>query len=138
VNTRCHNESAHAVFWILAITASVHLLGSAILFGVIGGPLFVMISPLLSILGWFFLIPEFCGVLLLWSLYDPVATRARHFWLTMCASVLIGALFMGIAGPKEQGHEVRWTIAYMFAGGLSAAWSLAAIRFVKKGRRQRA
>jgi hypothetical protein len=138
MNTRAPDGGGAVIPWILAITVSVHLLGSAVLFGILGGPLFVLASPLLSVFGWFFLIPEFLAVSLQWSLYDPVQARTGQFWLVMALSILVGALLMGGLGPKEEGHVVHWTVAYLFAGGAAAAWSLTAILFVKRLRGEKA
>jgi hypothetical protein len=86
---------------------------------------------MLSVFGWFFLVPEFLAVSLQWALYDPVQFPARRFWWMMALSVLAGGLFMGLLGPKEEGHEMHWALAYSFAGGTAAAWSLVAVRFAK-------
>jgi hypothetical protein len=72
--------------------------------------------------------------MLQWSFYKPTESNEPEFWLMMLPSFSAGALFMGFLGPKEAGSEVRWTVAYAIAGGVSAAWSLLAIRFVKRRR----
>jgi hypothetical protein len=131
-NARDRSDGAIAVLWVPLITVSVHLVGSAILFGILSGPLAILASPFLSIFGWFFVIPELCGVMLQWSFYRPTESNEPEFWLMMLPSFSAGALFMGFLGPKEIGSELRWTVAYVLAGGVSAAWSLLAIRFVKK------
>jgi hypothetical protein len=132
MNTQAACDGTCVAPWIFAITVSVHLIGSAVLAGVVGGPFAVFACPLLAIFGWFFLIPELCAVWLQWTIYDRVESHARQFCLMLCASIVVGALFMGIVGPTEEGHAVRWTVAYALAGGASAAWSLVAIRWVKR------
>jgi hypothetical protein len=121
---------------ICLITICVHLGGSAILFGLVSGPLAALFSPLLSIFGWFFFVPEFVGVGLQWLAYDP-QKGSRNFWTVMVVSVVLAGAFMGLLGPKEQGSEGHWALAYVAAATTSAAGSLVAIRFAKKFLAQR-
>ena len=113
-----------------AIVVSMHLLGSAILFGIVSGPFAIFASPLLSLFGWFFIIPEIIGVSLQWNLFDPMKSN-KEFLQLLFASVLVGATFMGLLGPKEENSEFLWTVAYVCAGGAGAAWSLLGVRFFK-------
>jgi hypothetical protein len=137
MSTRAIPSGVLAILWIPAITVSVHLLGSAILFGSVSGLGGLLASPLLSIFGWFFLPIEFVAVLLQWSLYGQARHSAENFWVLLAMSVVVGALFMGVCGPKEEGSVVYWTMSYMFAGGGAAAWSLVAIRLAKGCERER-
>src|SRR5512137_948365 len=80
---------------ICLITICVHLGGSAIFFGLVSGPLAIVFSPLLSIFGWFFIVPEFVGVGLQWLAYDP-QKGPRSFWTVMLVSVALAGAFMGL------------------------------------------
>ncbi len=121
---------------IYLITICVHLGGSAVFFGLVSGPLAILFSPLLSIFGWFFIVPEFVGVGLQWLAYDA-KKGPRSFWTVMLVSVVLAGAFMGLLGPKEQGSEGLWALAYVAAATSSAAASLVAIHFAKRLARQR-
>jgi len=116
--------------FILLLTGSVHLLGSAVLFGVIGGPVGVLASPLLSLFGWFFVPVELLGVTVQYHLCDP-RKGARSFWLVLLLSVSIACALMALVGPKEEGSVLRWTGAYVVATGAAVTWSMFVIRAVK-------
>jgi amino acid transporter len=115
---------------IVLITGSVHLVGSALLFGIVSGPLAVLASPFLSLFGWFFVLPELVGVTVLWFAHDP-RKGPEWFWSMVFVSVLVASTLMGLIGPKEQGHEFRWTCAYVIATAAAATWSMFAIRAAK-------
>jgi hypothetical protein len=115
---------------IVLITVSVHLLGSAILFGIISGPEAMLASPLLSIFGWFFLVPELLGVSCQWAIYEP-SKGERNFWRILIISVSVATIVMAAVGPKEIGDEFRWTCAYVIATAVAVTWSMFAVRFAK-------
>ncbi len=117
--------------FICLITICVHFGGSAVFFGLLSGPSAILFSPLLSVFGWFFIVPEFIGVGLQWLAYDP-RKGSRNFWTVMVVSVVLAGAFMGLLGPKEQGSEGHWALAYVAAATTSAAASLVAIRFAKR------
>ncbi|NQT12763.1 MAG: hypothetical protein HQ582_08440 [Planctomycetes bacterium] len=116
--------------FILLLTGSVHLLGSAVLFGMLGGPLGVLASPLLSLFGWFFVPVELLGVTVQYHLYDP-HKNSRSFWLMLFLSLSIACALMALIGPKEVGDALRWTCAYIVATAAAVTWSMFAIRAVK-------
>ncbi|MBN2291908.1 MAG: hypothetical protein JXM70_05750 [Pirellulales bacterium] len=118
-------------FFILLITGSVHLLGSAVLFGIISGPFAVVASPFLSLFGWFFVLPELVGVTVQWFVYDP-RKGSRYFWQLLLTSVLIACPLMALIGPKEEGDGFRWTCAYVIATAVAVMWSMLAIRMAKR------
>jgi len=113
-----------------AVVLSMHLLGSAILGVITGGPSMLAGTPIIAFLGWFFIIPEIVGVWLQWKLLDAIKS-SKEYWILMSASLLVGASFMAIAGPKEENREFLWSVAYACAGGAGAAWSLAGVRLLK-------
>jgi hypothetical protein len=125
------SDALRVGIFIGLITICVHVAGSAVFFGIVGGPLAILFSPLLSIFGWFFIVPEFIGVSLQWLTYDA-AKGPRNFWAVMLVSVVVASVFMGLLGPKEQGIEDYWAMAYVAAATTSAITSLLAIRTAKK------
>ena len=80
--------------------------------------------------------PEFLGVGLQWLAYDP-RKGPKNFWSVMAASVLVAGVIMGFLGPKEEGHQRYWMLAYAVAAAVSAAVSLVAIRCAKRISHQR-
>jgi len=124
-------DSVRAVLLIVLITGSVHLVGSAILFGIISGPLAVLASPLLAVFGWFFVFPELVGVTIQWMAYHPSRGK-RSFWRVFVVSVSTACLIMALIGPKEEGDGLRWTFAYVVATGAAASWSMLAIYLAKR------
>ena len=123
--TEVANDISSALFRsavaITLITGSVHLLGSALICGIVSGPLSMLAAPFLAFFGWFYLMPVFVGVSLQWLAYNP-NKGAVHYWTVMFISIVTAAFLMGLFGLKEQGSEIRWTVAYVVASGIGAAW----------------
>ena len=70
----------------IAVIAFVGLLvGAAILFGMVIGPLAVIASPVLAIIGWFYIFPNLLGVGLLWAVYQPTRNRPYKAWMLVVA-----------------------------------------------------
>jgi hypothetical protein len=112
-----------AALLIVLVTGSVHFVGSAVLFGITSGPDGLSASPFLALFGWFFVLPELVGVTVQWVAYNP-SRGARSFWRVMLVSVSIACLVMALLGPKEEGHALRWTAAYVAATAVAASWSM--------------
>ena len=99
------------------ILFSAHFIGSAILFGYVSGPDFILAAPVLSIFGWFFLFPEAFGILLLWRFYKPYSRQSRLSPVKYALiSGLIGALFAASFIPKEENNEISFWIGGALAG----------------------
>jgi hypothetical protein len=120
-----------AAVLILLITGSVHLVGSAVLFGVTSGVEGLLASPLLAIFGWFLVVPEFIGVTVQWIAYKP-QRGWRSFWRVWLVSVGVACFGMALVGPKEAGNAFRWTEAYVVATAVSASWSLWWVALAKR------
>jgi hypothetical protein len=135
-DTSSPSDALWAGVSICLITGCAHLIGSAVFFGLVSGPFAILFSPLLSIFGWFFVVPEFLGVGLLWLAFDP-RKGPKNFWMVMAGSVLVAGASMALLGPKEEGHQRYWMLAYAVAAAVSAALSLVAIRCAKKMNQQR-
>jgi hypothetical protein len=68
------------------------LVGAAVLFGIISGPLAVLASPFLAIFGWFYILPILLAVSLIWAIYQPRRKWAIPPWLLVAISALGGSL----------------------------------------------
>ena len=122
---------------VCLITICVHLAGSAVFSGILSGPLGVLASPIVSLFGFPYLLPELLGVGLQWIVYRPQKGR-WHFLIVMLVSVALAAAFMGLLGIREQGSEGLWALAGATGAATSAAVSLILVRFAKlalQGRR---
>lgn len=120
-----------AAVLILLITGSVHLVGSAVLFGLTSGVEGLWASPLLAIFGWFFVVPEFIGVTVQWCAYRAQGGW-RSFWRVWLVSVGVACLGMALIGPKESGNAFGWTEAYVAATAVSASWSMCWVALAKR------
>jgi hypothetical protein len=114
------------------IIGSMHLLGTAILFGYASGPLASLAAPILSLFGWFFVFPEIIGVGLQWVFYDPCQKPTAMKILGYAVmSALIGGIFVSLFTPKEQGNEAEFWIAGFLGGSVAAVYSFFCIHWIK-------
>ena len=111
---------------IVVVTLLAHLVGSAILAGVTGGPPMVLAAPFIALFGWFLLIPEFAIVTLQWELAKRNKFSSSHAWLISVFAVCIA--FTCFA-PKEEGSYTQWAIAYAFGSLIAFSLSFAIIQF---------
>ncbi len=118
-----------AFLTITLLTAMTHLIGSACLFGVVGGLTGFLGSPLLAFFGWFFLIPEALVVLTQFGLLN--SARRLAYWRTWLLTVPASTLLMVTVGPKEIGDEVKWALGYGLGTMTAATCSLLAVRWAK-------
>jgi len=111
----------------------MHIVGAAILLGCLYGPLAMIGAPLFAVFGWFFILPEFCGVGLQWAIYEPAPELSHPTFLTNAfISAIAGGLLAGVLLPKEQGSEARFWIAGFLAGAGAAVFSLFCIHMLKR------
>ena len=110
----------------------MHLFGSAIFFGCVGGPSYMLAAPILGIFGWFFIFPEAIGFWLIWKLYKPHPkqgwTRIIRFGLIFG---IVGALAAAPLIPKEENHELIYWIAGLLAGLGAAIFSFSCTHKIK-------
>ncbi|MFA6564475.1 MAG: hypothetical protein WCV00_21400 [Verrucomicrobiia bacterium] len=110
-------------------TIAAHLVGSAVLFGILSGLTAVFFAPILSVFGWFFLVPEALAATVQWFVYRPSGRKWRIGFLLV--SAIIAAPLVALVGPKEVGSEKQWALAYAFAAGCAAIASGLIIQFAK-------
>jgi hypothetical protein len=117
---------------ILGIIVGMHLIGSAVFFGYVSGPLAALSAPILGLFGWFFIFPELIGIGLQWAFYDPYPklgfSKVARFAIL---SALIGGGIVSILTPKEQGNETEFWIAGFMAGAIAASFSFFCIHRIK-------
>ena len=99
---------------IITISFVGLLVGAAVLFGIVSGPLAVLASPLLTVFGWFYIFPILLGVGLLWAVYQPKQHRPLIGWLLVAASSAGASLLMMAIGGR--GPEPIWLVAYAVGG----------------------
>ncbi len=122
-----------AVMAILVATVLLHLVGTATLFGIVSGPLAVLATPLLALFGLFLLPVELGVVAAQWYLVQPVESirRLAAVWAT---TVLPAVGLMILLGPKEESHELTWTLGYAVATTVAATISLLIVGLFKESR----
>lgn len=110
----------------------MHLIGAAVLFGYVSGPLAAIAAPVLSLYGWFFVFPEMIGLGLQWVLYDPYP-KPRPLKISGYAllSAIVGGLIVGLFTPKEQGNEIEFWVAGFLGGASAATFSFFCIHLIK-------
>lgn len=109
-----------------------HLIGAAIFFGCVSGPMAVLAAPLLGLFGWFCIVPEAIGLAAIFGVYRP--KKDQEWWLTLLHGLmwaLIGGLVLAALVPKEQNNEMRYYIAGFLAGAGAAAVAFAGVHFIK-------
>ena len=116
------------MFLVLALTLAVHLIGSTALAVITGGPAMVLAGPVLALFGWFFLPVEFVAVAAQWLLYSAFSFSRRAYWVLLGVSVILVPGLVALNPIKEQGSEVRWTIAYLTGAALAGGFSMLALR----------
>ena len=118
-----------ALLTVPLLTGMMHLIGSACLFGVVGGMTGFLGSPLLAFFGWFFLLPEALVVLAQIGLLT--SARWRTYWRTWLITVPAPTLLMIVLGPKEIGDEAKWALGYGLGTVIAATCSLLAVRWAR-------
>ena len=117
---------------LVGIVIGMHLIGSAVLFGYVSGPLAALAAPVLGLFGWFFVFPEMIGVVLQWAFYDPypkpgLLKIAGYAVL----SAIVGGVFVSFLTPKEEGNENAFWIAGFLGGASAATFSFLCIHLIK-------
>lgn len=120
---------------LLLTLIGMHLLGTAILFGYLEGPLAVIATLPLSLFGIFFILPEVMGIALIWLVYRP---RQAQCWMrTLTFALIFGAIGAFCAAPlvPKPVNEVRtfWN-AGLLAGSGAAVFAFACIHRIKLSR----
>ena len=117
---------------VAGIIVGMHLIGSAVLFGYVSGPLAALAAPVLGLFGWFFVLPELIGVGLQWVFYDP-CSKPGFLKVASYAvlSSLVGGGIVSILTPKEHGNEGEFWIAGFLAGASAAIFSFFCIHLIK-------
>jgi hypothetical protein len=111
-------------FAMVLATMALHLIGSAILFGIVSGPEAAIFSPILAVFGWFFIPLEAVVVAIQTALLSKPERRVFVVWLL---TVPISVVFMSWVGPKEEGKVVLWTVAYCMATLIASTSALAIV-----------
>ena len=110
---------------IFGITLLAHLVGSAVLAGVTGGPLMLLAAPLVAFFGWFMLIPELAIVALQWELLKRrTFSRTYRAWVV---AVFVTSVVFTCFAPKEQGNFTQWSVGYALGSVLAFSISFAII-----------
>jgi len=102
------------ILTIIAISVVGLLVGAAVLFGIVCGPLAVFASPFLAIFGWFYIFPIVLCVGLIWAVYQPQRNRPYEARLVVAASCVGASILMMAIGVR--GHEPIWLLAYSIGG----------------------
>ena len=118
-----------AIAAILVATLVAHIVGSAVLFGIISGVYGALFSPLLAVFGWFFLLPEAAGAGVQWLFYRP--QERKHMIRFLALSAVIAAAIVAALGPKEEGSKLHWSVGYAIAAAAAAVASGFVIHFAK-------
>ncbi|QEG21977.1 hypothetical protein [Mariniblastus fucicola] len=109
---------------IAVVTLIAHLIGSAVLAGVTGGPLTILAAPLLAFFGWFLLLPEFAIVAIQWQVVKRNRFSIIQAWLF---TVLLTSVVFSFVAPKEQGSFSLWFIGYALGSTIAFSASFAII-----------
>jgi hypothetical protein len=104
---------------IITIAGISFLLGAAVLFGFVSGPLGALFSPLLSVFGWFYFPVALLAASLMWVLYTPALASVARRTGFVAVGGLLGAITMHLIGVREQGGAFSWTLGYLIGGGLA-------------------
>lgn len=118
---------------IAVVTLLTHLVGSAILACVTGGPLMILATPFVAFFGWFMLIPEFAIVAIQWEMVKRQKYSTFQSWLLTVLAVCVA--FTCIA-PKEQGNLNLWITGYALGSLVAFSTSFAMIYYHHSGRRK--
>ncbi len=118
---------------IILILIGMHILGSMIFFGCASGPNYILAGPIIGLLfGWFIIVFEAFGFLLIWWLYKP---SSKEGWIRITGFAIlfgaIGALVAAMVIPKEQNHELKYWISGLLAGFGSAIFCFSCIHKMK-------
>ncbi len=121
------------VIKILLISGCCLLVGTAGLAGFMGGPEDVLAAPLLAVFGWFFIVPIFVVMSLMWALYTQRLSTVPLRILFVTSGCLIGAGFMYlVALSGMRGPEPSWLYGYLLGGGLGGGVSCFLITVLKR------
>jgi len=93
----------------------MHLIGTAVLFGIISGPMAILAAPILGIFGWFIALPEAMMLGLMRLFHDPPVSR-KFLWFQGFCWVLVCGILASILIPKEKNSEVLFYVAGFLAG----------------------
>ena len=126
------------LFTLVSIGVGSHLVGSAVFSGVLFGLPSVLLSPLLSIFGWFLVLPEIAIVGIQWRCYRPKRSGLLTLVVYIIISIIIVAPLSAIFGPKEDGKGMLWAVAYAAASSTSMLFNMVMIHFIKKRNRHEA
>ncbi len=112
----------HVILTVCIATTAAHLVGTAVLFGIISGPHAILASPLLSMFGWFFVPLEMLLFATQWTLLAD--GRLKCLFTAWLVTVPCSAVLMAIIGPKVEGEYFRWSLAYAIATIVAASLGL--------------
>jgi hypothetical protein len=100
------------------------LLASAIFWGIVGGLIGIIGSPVLMIFGWFYF-PIVLGLhVIALGCWQQVFSRKPHgrIYFTVIGAVIAAALF-SLIGIKEEGSEWLYTTGYALGASVAATAS---------------
>ena len=122
-----------AAFKIMLISVCCLLVGAGCLAGVMSGPAYVLAAPIVALFGWFFIVPIFILVSVMWALYSPrmVAVPWRIIFITSGCLTGCGVMFL-VALSGMRGPEPGWLYGYLIGGSLAGAVSCYLITVLKK------
>jgi len=105
---------------ILVAAMVAHLVGSAVLLGVISGPEVVWGAPLFALFGIWLMPVEVAVASIQWSLLGQPERTNRDVFVAWLATVPASAMLAALLGPKEEGQFARWAFGY-FVGVIAGA-----------------
>jgi len=128
-----------SIFTVVAVQAllgtATFLTGSAIFFGWVSGLKGVLMSPLLSVFGWYFWFPAYALVSVSWGLYRPSkwrwAQRLVFIGIASVAGYLVSTAVLWLLGAKDQSLAE----AFCFASTGSGAMASCLVMVFKQERR---
>ncbi|MBE7504419.1 MAG: hypothetical protein HS113_29835 [Verrucomicrobiales bacterium] len=118
---------------ILFISCCCLLLGAAGLAAVMEGPSGVLAAPLVALFGWFFIVPIFLLVSLMWLIYGRWMLTTSRSVIFVLGGALIGAgvMFL-VARSGMRGPEPDWLDGYLLGGSVAGGVACLMIAVLKR------
>ncbi len=115
---------------ILFISACCLLAGAACLGAAMSGPAFIFAAPFVALFGWFYMVPIYVFVLIVWELYGSHWAGWRHRIVLMLWCGAVGCAFMLLLGVR--GPESGWLWGYGVGGFVSGALGAYLVTVMKR------
>ena len=115
---------------LLFISACCLLTGSACLGAFMSGPAFIFAAPIVALFGWFYIVPIFVFVTIVWALYGSHWASCPHRVVLMLCCAAVGSGFMLIFGAR--GPEPGWLRGYGVGGFIAGALGAYLVTVMKR------